>query len=37
LAVPALLQFSSPMVDGGSLDARTFAGKAVAFWFWAPT
>jgi hypothetical protein len=36
-AVPKLLDFSSPGVDGGSIDARSFAGKAVAFWFWAPT
>ena len=36
-AVPALLQFSAPLVGGGSLDAATLANKPTAFWFWSPT
>lgn len=35
--VPALLQFTSPLVGGGELDAATLAGTPTAFWFWAPT
>lgn len=31
------LQFSAPVVGGGELDLRTYAGQTVAFWFWAPT
>ena len=36
-AVPALMQFSAPLVGGGSLDAATLANKPTAFWFWSPT
>lgn len=31
------LQFSAPLVGGGELDFRQFAGTTVALWFWAPT
>ena len=34
---PAALQFSAPLVGGGTIDFRQFAGQAVALWFWAPT
>lgn len=36
MAVPAALQFSAPVVGGGSLDLASFAGTTVLFWFWAP-
>jgi hypothetical protein len=36
-AVPAALQFTAPLVGGGTLDASTLAGKPSVFWFWAPT
>lgn len=32
-----VLQFSAPLVGGGELDFRQFAGTTVALWFWAPT
>jgi hypothetical protein len=34
---PAALQFSAPLVGGGTIDFSQFAGQAVALWFWAPT
>jgi len=34
---PELLQFTSPLVGGGELDATTLASKPTAFWFWSPT
>ncbi|MEN9644598.1 MAG: hypothetical protein RL238_1267 [Actinomycetota bacterium] len=34
---PEALQFSAPLVGGGELDLRSYAGQTVAFWFWAPT
>ena len=36
-AAPEALQFSAPLVGGGELDLRSYAGRTVAFWFWAPT
>jgi hypothetical protein len=36
-AVPAVLQFTAPLVGGGDIDAVTLADKPTAFWFWAPT
>lgn len=36
VVVPAALQFSAPVVGGGSLDLASFAGTTVLFWFWAP-
>lgn len=36
-SVPAALDFSAPLVGGGSFDGATMAGRPVAFWFWAPT
>ncbi len=36
-AVPELLQFSTPLVGGGEFAGADYAGRATAFWFWAPT
>lgn len=36
-ATPELLQFTSPLVGGGEIDAAALAGKPTAFWFWSPT
>ncbi|MEM1334627.1 MAG: hypothetical protein AAGG08_14335, partial [Actinomycetota bacterium] len=35
--VPAILEFSAPLVGGGDFDAAATAGTPTAFWFWAPT
>ena len=35
--VPKLLQFSAPLVGGGNFAGADYAGRASAFWFWAPT
>jgi hypothetical protein len=34
--VPAVLDFSAPLLSGGSFDGSSLRGKDVAFWFWAP-
>lgn len=34
---PDILQFTSPLVGGGELDAATLSSKPTAFWFWSPT
>ena len=34
--VPAALDFRAPLVGGGEFDGATYAGRPVAFWFWAP-
>lgn len=34
---PEILQFTSPLVGGGELDAASLSDKPTAFWFWAPT
>jgi hypothetical protein len=34
--VPATLQFSAPLVGGGTFDGASVAGAPVVFWFWAP-
>ena len=36
-AVPKLLQFRAPLVGGGEFAGADYAGRATAFWFWAPT
>ena len=36
-AMPEALQFSAPLVGGGSIDFTQYAGRTVALWFWAPT
>jgi len=36
VAVEAL-EFSAPLIGGGDIDMRDYAGSAVALWFWAPT
>lgn len=35
--VPQALQFSAPLVGGGTFDAAAYAGKPLALWFWGPT
>jgi len=35
--VPAALAFRAPLVGGGEFDGASYAGRPVAFWFWAPT
>ena len=35
--VPELLRFTAPLVGGGEFAGAEFAGRATAFWFWAPT
>ena len=35
-AVPAILDFEAPLLDGGTFRGADLAGKDVAFWFWAP-
>jgi hypothetical protein len=34
---PSALQFSADLVGGGQVDLRSYAGKTLALWFWAPT
>ena len=34
--VPAALQWSADLVEGGQLDGNDLAGGDVALWFWAP-
>ena len=36
-SVPAVLQFTAPLVGGGQFEGASVAGRPVAFWFWAPT
>ncbi|MEO7398881.1 MAG: hypothetical protein ABIW84_09980 [Ilumatobacteraceae bacterium] len=35
--VPELLQFTARLVGGGEFAGADYAGRATAFWFWAPT
>lgn len=37
VVVPELLQFTAPLVGGGTFDGAAAAGKPTVFWFWAPT
>lgn len=37
VVVPDALQFTAPLVGGGTFDGAAVAGKPTAFWFWAPT
>jgi hypothetical protein len=37
VVVPEALQFSAPLVGGGTFDGAAAAGKPTMFWFWAPT
>jgi thiol-disulfide isomerase/thioredoxin len=34
--VPEILQFSAPLLSGGTIEGATLAGKDVALWLWAP-
>jgi hypothetical protein len=36
-ALPEIYNFKANKVGGGAVDGAEFAGKPVAFWFWAPT
>ena len=36
-AVPESLQFTAPLVGGGTFDGAAVAGMPTVFWFWAPT
>ena len=36
VAVPEVLRFQAARIGGGTVDAAAYAGKPVAFWFWAP-
>ena len=31
-----VLRFSAPRLGGGTVEGEDFAGRDVAFWFWAP-
>ncbi len=31
-----ILRFSAPRLGGGTVEREDFAGRDVAFWFWAP-
>jgi hypothetical protein len=35
-AAPAVLAFTTKTLAGAPFDGRSYAGKPVAFWFWAP-
>ena len=37
VVVPEALQFTAPLVGGGTFDGAAVAGKPTVFWFWAPT
>ncbi|NNE12571.1 MAG: hypothetical protein HKN41_10065 [Ilumatobacter sp.] len=34
--VPAALDFSAPLLGGGSIELGALAGRPVLLWFWAP-
>ena len=35
-AASAVLRFTAPRLGGGTIEGEDFAGRDVAFWFWAP-
>ena len=35
--VPEALQFTAPLVGGGTFDGAAAVGRPTVFWFWAPT
>ena len=35
-AVTGVLRFTAPRLGGGTIAGEDFAGRDVAFWFWAP-
>ncbi len=35
-AATAVLRFTAPRLGGGTIEGEDFAGRDVAFWFWAP-
>lgn len=36
VGIPEILEFEAPLLGGGTLRGVDYAGKDVAFWFWAP-
>ena len=36
IEVPAALQLTAPLVDGGEIELGELAGRPVLLWFWAP-
>lgn len=34
--VPKVLRFTAPQLGGGTIEGADYAGRDVAFWFWAP-
>lgn len=37
VVVPEALQFTAPLVGGGTFDGAAVTDKPTVFWFWAPT
>lgn len=37
VVVPEALQFTAPLVGGGTFDGAALTDKPTVFWFWAPT
>jgi hypothetical protein len=35
-AANTVLRFTAPRLGGGTIEGEDFAGRDVAFWFWAP-
>lgn len=35
-AVPKVLDFTAPSVDGDTVEGADYVGKDLAIWFWAP-
>jgi hypothetical protein len=33
---PEAIDWSAPLIGGGSIDMRGFTNRAVMLWFWAP-
>ncbi len=34
--VPEVLDFTAPLLGGGTVNGASYAGKDLAIWFWAP-
>jgi hypothetical protein len=34
--IPPVLDWSAPLIGGGTIDMATLAGQQVLLWFWAP-
>ena len=35
-STPEILDWSAPLIGGGTIDMADFAGQQVLLWFWAP-